>query len=187
MGERRGGRDRPSLRPATVADAAEMGKVAFAAWQWAYRGVLPDELLDGLTVDEFTERWERRLRTAPASSFCLHAEVEGAVVGFVAGGPNRDETTAPHSGEIYAINVHPDRVGRGIGRALFAAGCNQLVEGGSRHAILWVLRGNARARRFYEVAGWRPEEEDRVVKDWFRGHELDEVRYAVDLVPEPKP
>jgi ribosomal protein S18 acetylase RimI-like enzyme len=169
-----------------VEDAPALGRVACAAWQWAYRGILADELLDGLTADQFSERLGWQLTTPAANRFHIVAEVEGVVVGFVAGGPNRDEAGAAHTGEIYAINVDPEWVGRGMGRALFAAGSNQLVEGGFQHAILWVLRGNARARRFYETAGWRPSGENRVITDWFQGHALDEVQYGADLVGQPR-
>ncbi len=170
-----------TIRPAVVADAAGIGAVACAAWQWAYRGILADDLLDRLTTERFSEMWDRQLSAPVASTFVLVAEVKGRVVGFVAVGPERDGTTPSNRGEVYAINLDPDWVGRGIGRAVFAAGCSELFDGGFRRAVLWVLRGNARARRFYKVAGWRPDGQERIVRDWFPGYELDEVRYAVDL------
>ena len=34
------------------------------------------------------------------------------------------------------------------------AAVEHLTEGGHERAVLWVLRDNPRARRFYERAGW---------------------------------
>ena len=42
-------------------------------------------------------------------------------------------------------------------------------------ATLWVLRGNARARRFYEHSGWQPDGAGRVEQRF--NATLDEVRY----------
>ncbi len=36
-----------------------MAKVRVAAWQTAYRGILPDELLDCMTYQAASERWRR--------------------------------------------------------------------------------------------------------------------------------
>jgi RimJ/RimL family protein N-acetyltransferase len=174
------------IRPARLADAAGIGEVACAAWQWAYRGILADELLDRLTKEEFSRMWERQLRAPAASTFVLVAEVQGGLIGFVAGGPERDEPSVANQGEIYAINLKPAWVGRGIGRALFSAGSNALFEGGFRRAVLWVLRGNERARRFYEGASWRADGEQRILRDWFPGYELEEVRYACDIAKEAR-
>lgn len=53
---------------------------------------------------------------------------------------------------------------------------------GMRGAILWVLESNARARRFYERAGWRP---DGGTKIESRGEiELHEVRYRAVIAED---
>jgi GNAT superfamily N-acetyltransferase len=57
-------------------------------------------------------------------------------------------------GELYAINVRPDRWGVGAGRALLAAVHARLADFGYRSAVLWVAPGNQRARAVYERYGW---------------------------------
>jgi RimJ/RimL family protein N-acetyltransferase len=50
---------------------------------------------------------------------------------------------------------------------------------GFEEATLWVLEDNPRARRFYEIAGWRP---DEIVKeDEFLRTRVREVRYRIEL------
>jgi hypothetical protein len=50
---------------------------------------------------------------------------------------------------------------------------------GFRYAQLWVFAANARARRFYEIAGWRPSGATRLHR---RGNaEMHELRYALAI------
>ena len=58
------------------------------------------------------------------------------------------------AGERSAINLDPDHWGTGAGRELLAAAHAALARLGYAEAVLWVLPGNHRARRFYEVVGW---------------------------------
>jgi hypothetical protein len=51
--------------------------------------------------------------------------------------------------------------------------------GGATGAQLWVLRGNARAERFYRTHGWRPDGQQRTDTIW--GITGDEDRYRVTL------
>jgi GNAT superfamily N-acetyltransferase len=53
--------------------------------------------------------------------------------------------------------VDPTRWGHGYGRALFTSAVRGLKGAGFSDATLWVLATNDQARRFYEIAGWRPD------------------------------
>ena len=50
---------------------------------------------------------------------------------------------------------HPRSWGAGHGSALHEAAMDHLAKEGFGEAVLWVLEGNERARRFYERRGWR--------------------------------
>src|SRR5205085_1031471 len=76
----------------------------------------------------------------------------GRVAGFANGGPNR-EGAAGYEGELYAIYVLKEHVGRGMGRALALAVARRLERLGMRSMVLWVLEENTPARRFYESLG----------------------------------
>ena len=56
-----------------------------------------------------------------------------------------------------------------------AAAVDELRVLGFDEAILWVLDGNTRARRFYELAGWQPDGAEKQMV--WRGVEVHEVRY----------
>ncbi len=142
-----------------------------------YRGQLPDDFLDELasTIEQRTRFWDRVIRAGPErGQHQLVAVDDDVVVGFVTFGPP-DAASVPGAGELYAIYLDPSHWGRGYGRALMHAAERGLAEAGFAEAYLWVLGSNARARRFYEIAGWKPDGGTKVER---RGDvELREVRY----------
>jgi GNAT superfamily N-acetyltransferase len=140
-----------TVRPATLPDAPAMGRVHVRAWQAAYRGQMPDDYLHGLRPEDRAAHWEGALRREDLRGAILVAERAGEVIGFAVAGPSRDPEGA---GELYAINLDPAHWGTGAGRALLQAAQAELARPGFDETVLWVLEGNARARRFYEIAGW---------------------------------
>jgi L-amino acid N-acyltransferase YncA len=143
-------------------------------------GQMPDEHLDGLRPEEQAAGWEQGLRRNRDRDPVLVAEEAGRVVGFAVVGPAQDPEGA---GELYAINVDPDRWGTGAGRALLAAAQAELARLGYAEAVLWVLPDNARARRFYEVAGWTTDGTQRSSE--VRGVVVPEVCYRRRLQDLP--
>ena len=73
------------------------------------------------------------------------------VVGFVCTGDRGEE--APGVGEVFALYVLAEYYGSGLGQRLMQAGLEAL--GDYPEICLWVLKGNARAIRFYEKCGFR--------------------------------
>ncbi len=171
------------IRAAGETDVPAVAKIHVAGWRWAYRGMVPDELLDSLSVERRDEGWRRGLaRRAAGEEFprIWVADVEGRVVGFAAAGPTEDADAAERTGEVYAIYLQPAVVGTGVGRAIFAHAVADLGSLGFARATLWVLEDNARTRRFYEIAGWRPDGTTKT--EDFHGFPLREVRYRIELV-----
>jgi ribosomal protein S18 acetylase RimI-like enzyme len=161
-----------TVRPATVADAPAMGRLHVRAWRAAYRGQMPDGYLDGLRAEERAAGWERALGRERPRGAILVAERAGEVVGFANLGPAEDPQGA---GELYAIDVDPAHWGTGAGRALLEAAQAELARLGFAETVLWVLPANARARRFYELAGWAVDGTERTVD--VLGVVVPEVRY----------
>ncbi|HEX7083608.1 MAG TPA: GNAT family N-acetyltransferase [Gaiellaceae bacterium] len=140
------------VRPATGNDACAIARVQERSWQQAYRHVFPPADLDrGGFIDP--ELWRQRLEEPPGGWTTLVAELDRGLAGFVCSGPSRDQRA---TGEVYALYVDPDAWGHGAGRALLAEAERRLAQR-YRAATLWVLDDNPRARRFYEIAGWRPD------------------------------
>lgn len=144
------------LRDATPADARALATVQVASWRAAYRGLMPDEVLDGLSVPELGRVWSGRFAARPPRTSVVVATDARRLVGFAAAGPPLVPTDRadPTSGDLYALYLDPDRWGRGIGTSLQTAALDRLGTHGFTHAGLWVLEGNQRARRFYHRTGW---------------------------------
>jgi ribosomal protein S18 acetylase RimI-like enzyme len=171
----------PAVRSATVADADEIAAIHVLSWQVAYRGLMPQEYLDGLDPAQRAERWRRHLEALDWSrSGVLVVNAGAGIAGFAGYWPTRDDDADPAgTGEVAAIYLHPGAWSQGLGRQLMTATQKNLAAAGYRDATLWVLRDNARARRFYSRAGWA---EDGAAKtDDGDGFPLLEVRYRRPL------
>lgn len=81
-------------------------------------------------------------------------------------------------GWLQRLFVRPQAWGTGVAEDLHGAALEILSREGARSASLWCLAENARARRFYEKHGWRPDGRERVVP--FPPHPLD-VGYSIEL------
>ena len=106
--------DRPpaiTVRTATIADADAITDAHVAAWQTAYRGIMPDRYLDDLANDRASRAARHRIyiaRPDDPRTFDLVAEYDGDVVGWLSGGPSRDDDGSVSTGEVSAIYIHPD-------------------------------------------------------------------------------
>jgi ribosomal protein S18 acetylase RimI-like enzyme len=167
------------IREASLGDARAIAEIHVRAWQAAYRGQMPDEYLDGLSVEDRLAQHEWSLRNQRETWRLWVAEDEGAVVGFAVTGPSEDADADERTGEVYAIYLEPARVGSGVGRELFAGAVHDLGSRGFRAATLWVLQSNERARRFYELAGWKPD--GTTASERIDCTMLPTVRYRTDL------
>ena len=160
-----------NVRPARLEDARRLGEIHVETWRATYPGVMPQEVLDGLSVDDRERDWQEWIPDPETEAFV--AELDGRIVGFVNVGPSWMDRTI---GELYAIYVTPDAHGRGAGVALMDAGVRALSRRWNE-AMLWVATENPRARRFYERYGWEVDGER--VDDSIAGASLPETRYRL--------
>jgi ribosomal protein S18 acetylase RimI-like enzyme len=166
-----------SVRAAVPGDAAAVAGVHVRSWQVAYRGLMPDDYLDGLRPEDRMGRYTFG-STDPSMPATTVALVDDVIRGFSTTGPARD-TDAPGRGEIFALYVDPEAWDTGIGRRLMEEARAQLVRHGFTESVLWVLDGNTRADRFYRLDGWRPDDQRRTEDIW--GVRVDEIRYRRNL------
>jgi GNAT superfamily N-acetyltransferase len=166
------------VRLAEPADADGIARVHVETWQVAYRGQIPDDYLDGLSVEKRQDVWGMWLRVEGRDETNWVAERDGEIVGFAGAGASRDDDADGPTGEIFAVYVRADQWDTGAGAALMNEAVAFLRERFDA-ATLWVLDSNERARRFYDKGGWAP---DGAEKDDDRGSfVLHEVRYRIDF------
>ncbi len=190
------------IRSASAADAAQIAAVMRDSWFAAYDGIIAPALIDQATAPDGgalirqsfrTRPWQRMIaavssETQPAGNAGDAGDAgdtapEG-IVGYASFGPERDVLGMPwphpltpagsdgRVAELYALYVHPAWWSTGTGRALMDRVLAKVRAAGYACITLWVLEANARARRFYQRAGFAP--------DGAR-HELDDLGGVTEI------
>jgi GNAT superfamily N-acetyltransferase len=167
------------IRPAEERDARKIASIHVRGWRAAYPGMVPQATLDGLSESDREERWKRGLRNPLREDRTIVAERDGRVVGVASTGLCRDDDQPIGTAEVFLLYVDPDLIGTGIGRELLRHAERNLAVRGYLRATLWVLQANDRARRFYGIAGWRPDGSDHALE--MSGEAVVEVRYEREL------
>lgn len=144
------------------------------SWQAAYRGLVPDDFLDGLQPGDRAARYTFGVEWPRT----IVVEDDTEIGGFATAGSCRDADAGPATGELWAIYLDPSWWGRGAGRELIVE-ARRLLATEFSTARLWVLTGNAQARAFYEKDGWKPEEGENYFE--LGGVQVGETRYRRDL------
>lgn len=182
------------IRNAVEADSESLSVLQISSWRHAYRGLMPAAYLEELSVQHRNERWIEILKRknpleqtlvavkpVTVKPVAVKSEVKAEdhehLLGFSSTGPARDETD--QTGELYAIYLAPHVIGCGLGSALAKTSLAHLRACGFKRAVVWVLEGNLRARRFYEQHGWKLTSENKIVD--FGDATLNELRYLLSL------
>jgi ribosomal protein S18 acetylase RimI-like enzyme len=166
------------VRPAIPADAPQIARIHVESWRATYPGIVPQSILDGLSVARRTELWSRRLLD-PGETRTWVGERDGRIVGFVGTALPTDPLLAPGTGEVESIYLLPAAQGLGLGRLLMETATGDLVDRGYSSAILWVLTANEQARGFYEATGWQADGTGQMLD--FDGTPVEEIRMRIDL------
>ncbi len=119
------------------------------AWREAYRGLMPDAVLNALDPAKREITWRETLRQDIPVTLALSGE---NIVGFMGCGERRNPAL-PAEGEIYGLYVLELAQRHGVGKRLFLRGLELLAAKKLGSAALWVFEDNSRARQFYEAQG----------------------------------
>jgi GrpB-like predicted nucleotidyltransferase (UPF0157 family)/RimJ/RimL family protein N-acetyltransferase len=144
------------VRAASGDDAHRIAEIHVRSWQAAYRGLLPDSLLDDLSVSERERSWDALLGDGGDRWLTLVAEgYRSDPVGFCSvATPSQDETAGETTAEIGALYVEPAHWREGAGSAMLEAALGELRALGWREVVLWVLPENQAALAFYDRFGF---------------------------------
>ncbi len=166
-------------RAARPEDAPAIASVHVASWQAAYRGQLPDVVLENLSVDRRAETWSDVIAATGPADAVLVMERAGVLRGLrscLRGA--RFRRRRRHGGGVLPLSPCGD-LGPGAGARAHGSCAVPPHGGGFTSAILWVLATNDRARRFYEAGGWERDGAERT--ELIGGARVAEVRYRREL------
>lgn len=138
------------IRRATLGDVAGIAHVHVQTWRSTYKGLIPDEYLDSLTIENRKKSWQRHLHTLHIAIFVAENEA-GEIIGFAAGGPEQT-STFHYQAELYTIYILEEYQQQNIGKRLFKVVVEFLEEKHYQNLLIWALEENVN-RRFYESLG----------------------------------
>lgn len=165
------------IRKATPADARGIARVHVDSWRATYRNIVADSYLDGLTYEAREQLWNENLKD---NNNYVAEDDNGVIVGFANGGKERTGEYADLEGELYAIYILPEFLGRGIGRRLVECVAEDLMKQGMNSMLVWVLKDNG-SRKFYEKMGGLAVD-SKTIK--VAGEELVEVAYGWEEISQ---
>jgi len=161
------------LRRAKADDAKGIAKVHEQSWRQAYTGIIPREALETMLQRRDEAWWARAIRH---STRIIILEDQSEIIGYATMGSNR-VNALPQDGEIYEIYLLPEYQGVGLGKRLFLAARQELINGGMNGCIVWALEDNESALNFYINAGGKDIAEGT---ETFNKKTLRKVAYAWD-------
>jgi ribosomal protein S18 acetylase RimI-like enzyme len=176
------------IRTAESPDLSYIAAIHVAAWRAAYRGIIPDAVIDALTVKDRLASWKAWSNASEWPSVHLSvAEHDGKIVGFCRLGPAIDrDNPPPNFAEVTHLYVSPGLTGEGIGHALFTEALERSRNEAYDGLLVWVLEENSGARRFYSAHGLSFDGARHTEPDWL-GEGIFEVRYRVGFLKAPPP
>lgn len=147
--------------------------------QKIYRGHIPDAVLDTLSVQKREQKWQDLLDN---NIKVLVIEHDNNIIGFASLCPSHDKDTDPKIyGEISAIYLHPDVWYQGLGKKLCTIAISELEKMGFSEVIVWILKENDQARKFYEAMDFNETGHSKL-EPYNQDVALNEVRYRKNIL-----
>jgi len=141
------------IRYANSNDCDILGEIHSESLRFSCAGIFPDDyIMSEFSPERRREGFRRELSQGCPETAILFAD--GIPAGLFTFGRSRYGEVDDPCIEIWRIYLRPDHIGKGLGTVLMDWGIDELRKKGYRQAILWVLEGNHRARKFYERYGF---------------------------------
>ena len=148
------------IKPADRDELYEIAAFLHDSWKREYRGIVRDDFLDTMTVEERHQGLQGWFNDGIKSYLAMRCC--GKLIGAAVFGKSFTDGYLD-GGEISAIYLRYDYIGKGYGHELFTKIEDALVAKGYSNLILDVLADNLRAVRFYEKHGYT-KMDDRSIK-----------------------
>jgi GNAT superfamily N-acetyltransferase len=148
-----------SVRLAWGDDADPIAAVQVRAWQSAYAGVLPPDVLAELPAADFALRWRRSIERPREARQRVLVALERAIVrGFAATAPATDADADPGTdAEVAEFAVDPAAIGAGHGSRLLHAAVDTMRSDRFGRATIWLNATDDALRSFLVSQGWEPD------------------------------
>lgn len=168
-----------SFRRPDAAEAETFAALHVSCWKEAYRGMVPDAILDHASVATRLPMWRSVL--GDTARIVIGAYDDGDAAGFIMAGAPVEQLFEGMDGHIPALYVRATSHRLGIGRRLMGRAAKDWRARGGHALALGVLSENVPARAFYERLG------GRLVRTGYYnwdGHALPDAVYSFENLDE---
>ena len=140
------------IRKAAPSDAEGIARAHVESWQTTYKGIVSADFLAAMSAGSRVTKWQDTLASLGDRRFVFVAEEAGRIIGFVNGMDER-ENDPRYTGEVGGLYLLEEAQRQGTGRKLMRTAARELAKRGHTSMLLWVLKDNLPARKFYEALG----------------------------------
>ncbi|WP_225744033.1 GNAT family N-acetyltransferase [Marinilactibacillus sp. Marseille-P9653] len=140
------------IRKTRAEDAAQIAKVQVDSWKTTYKGIVPDDFLNKMNYDFYTDRFQTYfIENSPISYVAI--DDSNQIAGYITGGQNRlIDTYRDYDCEIHAIYILEGYQGNQLGKKLVSHLMDDLLRLNHKKMLVQVLAAN-KAVKFYEKLG----------------------------------
>jgi len=169
-----------NIRIANPEDAKSIARIHVEAWRVAYKGIMPADFLESISLDARERSWVASLSRSGRGHYVV-IEQDGGVAGFCVYGPPREGgLKSNNTGELVALNIAPSAWGKGLGACLIQHVINSAHSFGWDSICLWVVKDNSRARELYERFGFVLDAGEKI-EALSPSYDLHELRYVLSF------
>ncbi len=141
-----------SIRKAKNSDLNGIIRAHVETWKTAYKGVVPDNYIQGFVIRTQDKGWQNRLKnTIEEKIFYIAENNKNEIVGFAIGGLERSKHPN-YKGELMGIYILKEYQRKGLGKSLTKKIVENLIDMNINTMLLWVLENNP-YRAFYDALG----------------------------------
>lgn len=162
------------IRDVEADDLMQVAEICINGWKMAYRGIIDDEYLDSLDVNQKYERFKSNYK----DGHFIVAINDEKVLGFCRYSDEYRDSDE-FDCELCALYINLEDRGCGIGSALVNYVMNYFRSIGKETMIIWCLEENYKAREFYEKMGGKLYKQKEIEKG---GKKYEEVGFKYELL-----
>ena len=161
------------IREATVNDSARIAEIEVAGSRFAYRNILSDECLDGMSAENRIPVYNDWIEQKRFGIYVYEDPGTGAILGMMGIGLCEDDDKKG-AFELHFLYADPGHLRAGIGSEMLKYFEQKGREAGCPEFVIWVLEENRIGRNFYEKNAYRPDGKEKIFRRWNRR----EIRYV---------
>lgn len=137
-----------NIREANAEDIEPIASLYVMNWKKTYVGLLPDNFLNGLTVNEGIKKWQEYLNKEKHRIFVAYENEK--ILGFSA---CKEDEELKNCLYLYSLHVSETSRGKGVGTKLINTVGSYAYIKGYEHMSICIVKGNDNAKRIYEKMG----------------------------------